>query len=768
MASDFEPVPVTPQKHDPAWKHCQMYKNGDKVLLKCVYCGKTFKGGGIHRIKEHLAGQKGNASTCLRVPPDIRLLMQESLDGVVIKKRKKQKITEEIIKINPIDESDSFAHQSDMNFFHPSVVMSDSSFLVSQEEGTVKKLAGRKRRGRPRNESPLSVPEGVPISGVTLGLKRVSDPVHMAIGRFLYDVGVPLGSAANSVYFQPMIDAIASHGPGVIAPSCHDLRGWILKNTVEEVKTNIDHFTETWGRTGCSLLADEWISKNGETLLNFSVYCPEGTMFLKSVDITETKNSSDALFETLKEAVELVGVRNVLQVITSGNEPYIIAGGKLNDTFPSLYWAPCAAHCIDLMLGDFGELEWIHVVLEQARSITRFIYNHSLVLNMMRRHTCGSDVIQLGVTRSATNFLTLKRMLKLRQNLQEMVASQEWMECTYSKKPEGLLLVDLLSDQSFWSSIHLVIRLVDPLLRVLSIVGSEKRPAMGYVYAGIYRAKETIKEELDEKKGYLAYWNIIDFRWKQLRRLPLHAAGFYLNPKFFYSIEGDIHNGISTGLFDCIERLVADISIQDKIVKERNFYIKAMGDLRRKMAIRARDFLLPGEWWSTYGGGCPNLSRLAVRVLSQTCSLICHRQNWISLEQIHSTRNCLEKQRLIDLAFVRYNLQPRQAILKSKGPDCVDPISNDSISFAEDWIAQKNMCLEDYGCSEWMTVDPPLVSNVLLGPSNDDAAELGVGFDDSEIFDDPRDGKEEDVEVNVNNVNQVQRHDCDFNPSDQP
>ena len=36
MGSDLEAIPITSQKHDPAWKHCQMFKNGERVLLKCV------------------------------------------------------------------------------------------------------------------------------------------------------------------------------------------------------------------------------------------------------------------------------------------------------------------------------------------------------------------------------------------------------------------------------------------------------------------------------------------------------------------------------------------------------------------------------------------------------------------------------------------------------------------------------------------------------------------------------------------------------------
>ncbi|XP_048446802.1 uncharacterized protein LOC125480246 [Pyrus x bretschneideri] len=168
------------------------------------------------------------------------------------------------------------------------------------------------------------------------------------------------------------------------------------------------------------------------------------------------------------------------------------------------------------------------------------------------------------------------------------------MDSLYSKEPGVLEMLDLISNQSFWSSCILIIRRTDPLLRVLRMVGSEKRPAMGYVYAGMYRAKETIKKEVVKREEYMVYWNIIDQRWEQLWRSPLHAAGFYLNQNI-YSIEGDIHGDIVSGTFDCIERLVPDTNVQDKIIKELNLYRSAAGDFWRKMAIRARDTLLPGE-----------------------------------------------------------------------------------------------------------------------------------------------------------------------------
>ncbi|XP_021295794.1 uncharacterized protein LOC110425258 isoform X2 [Herrania umbratica] len=703
MASNLEPIPITSQKHDPAWKHCQMFRNGERVQLKCIYCGKIFRGGGIHRIKEHLAGQKGNASTCFRVPSDVRLLMRESLDGVEVKKRKKQKIAEEMSNANQVScEIDAYDNQVDTNtgllmIEGPDTLQPSSSLLVNRE-GTSNVSGDRRKRGK-----------------------------------------------VNSVYFQPMVDTIISGGSGELMPSCSDLQGWILKKSVEEVKSYNDKVTAAWVRTSCSILVNQWNTQTGRILLNFLVYCPEGTVFLKSVDASGVINSSDTLYELLKQVVEEVGSKHVLQVITNAEEQYMVAGRRLAETFPTLYWTPCAAHCINLILEDFAKLEWINVIIEQARSITRFVYNHSVVLNMVRRYTFGNDIVEPAVTRSATNFTTLKQMIDLKNNLQAMVTSQEWMDCPYSKKPGGLEMLDLVSNPSFWSSCVLLTQLTNPLLQVLRMVGSKKRPAMGYVYAGMYRAKETIKKELVKRDEYMIYWNIIDHWWEQQWHHPLHTAGFYLNPKFFYSMEGDMPNEMLSGMLDCIEKLVPDVKVQDKISKEINSYKNTVGDFGRKMAVRARDTLLPAEWWSTYGGSCPNLARLAIHVLSQTCSTLGLKQNSIPFEKVHETRNFLEQQRFRDLIFVQCNLQLRQIGRESKEQVSMKPMSFDAT--LEDWVMGNDTFLEDYTHSDWTALDPLSVNTMLLGPSSDEVEELGAGFDDYEIF--HRVKEEENAEDNV-------------------
>ncbi|XP_039027434.1 uncharacterized protein LOC120161236 isoform X2 [Hibiscus syriacus] len=739
----------TQQKHDPAWSHCQVFKNGERLQIKCMYCCKMFKGGGIHRFKEHLAGRKGQGPICEQVPQEVRALMQDSLNGVLGKHDNKQKAIPKLFSCGSssphvAEKENSASHDDTKDGIIPISVLNtleaDSDLALNGIREVNKGSRGRKRQ---RDQSLVAKSDPCAKNDIELVPIRVENPVHMAIGRFLYDIGVDLDSV-YSVHFQPMIDAIVSGGSGTVPPSYEDLRGWILKNVIQEVKEDINRNKAMWHKTGCSIIVEQWSSKNSRILLSFLVYCPQATVFLKSVDASHAFYSPDYLFELLKQVVEEVGAENVVQVITNCDEQYFLTGKRLMESFPSLYWAPCLTHCVDMMLQDFGSLHWINETIEHAKSLTRFVYNRSVVLNMMRRFTGGNDIVEPVLTRFATNFATLKRMAGLKLNLQAMVSSQDWLECPYAKKPGGLAMSDIVRNRSFWNSCILIARITNPLLRVLEIAGSKKKAAMGYIYAGIYRAKETIKKELVKKNDYMVYWKIIDNRWEQQRHLPLYAAGFFLNPKFFYSTEGNMHNGILSSLFDSIERLVPDANTQDQIVREINLYRNASGDLGRPVAVRALDNLLPGEWWSIYGGGCPNLQQLAIRILSQTCSLIGCKPNKISIEEIHDTRNFLNRQRLSDLVFVQYNLYLRQMVLRNQEKHAVDPLSFNNKYILEDWIADNEVYPEDYEGSDWMSLDPPVDNRTTLALPGDEIEDfLGTGFIDLDIFNGLKGVKEE-------------------------
>ncbi|OIW14181.1 hypothetical protein TanjilG_21321 [Lupinus angustifolius] len=74
--------------------------------------------------------------------------------------------------------------------------------------------------------------------------------------------------------------------------------------------------------------------------------------------------------------------------------------------------------------------------------------------------------------------------------------------------------------------------------------------------------------------------------------------------------------------------------------------------------------------------------------------------------------------------------------------DFSDPLSFDHVSNVDDWTGAKDLYEEEYSSNE-MALDPASVNTMLLRPLNDEAEELGEGFDDHEIFSCMKDGEDE-------------------------
>lgn len=113
---------------------------------------------------------------------------------------------------------------------------------------------------------------------------------------------------------------------------------------------------------------------------------------------------------------------------------------------------------------------------------------------------------------------------------------------------------------------------------------------MSYIYEAMDRAKEAITTSFGHKEEhYEMAFTYIDIRWECQLHQPLPAAGYFLNPKIYYSnptIEDC--NEVMKGLYDCISRLVLELETQDKILEELNLYKNAQGLFGINMVVRQR------------------------------------------------------------------------------------------------------------------------------------------------------------------------------------
>ena len=77
-------------------------------------------------------------------------------------------------------------------------------------------------------------------------------------------------------------------------------------------------------------------------------------MFIKSMDVSAQVKDTALLCQLLYEFIQEIGPQHVVQVVTDNATNYVEAGRILMEEHPTLFWTPCAAHCIDLILEDMG------------------------------------------------------------------------------------------------------------------------------------------------------------------------------------------------------------------------------------------------------------------------------------------------------------------------------------------------------------------------------------------------------------------------------
>ncbi|KAL0359783.1 UNVERIFIED_CONTAM: hypothetical protein Sangu_0827700 [Sesamum angustifolium] len=88
----------------------------------------------------------------------------------------------------------------------------------------------------------------------------------------------------------------------------------------------------------------------------------------------------------------------------------------------------------------------------------------------------------------------------------------------------------------FWNHVLYIIRIAGPLVKVLHLVDGERKPPMGYIYEAMDRAKKAIAASFSNiEEKYKDVFALIDARWNVQLHKPLHAAGYYLNPEFYYA-----------------------------------------------------------------------------------------------------------------------------------------------------------------------------------------------------------------------------------------
>ncbi|CAN1756390.1 hypothetical protein LINPERHAP1_LOCUS6126, partial [Linum perenne] len=404
--------------------------DGDSKKTKCKFCSKVLSGG-IFCFKHHLARTEENVEPCLSVPDDVRKQMLDVLD----------------LNLE--------AKEARKNCFTGALT---------------------------RTQTTMS----------TLLKKDLRKDAAKSIARWFYLTGTSFNAAREPEYYT-MFELAARHGPGFKPPSYHEIRETLLKEELEEVEAKLSIFRNEWIKVGCSIMSDGWTDRKQRSICNFLVNSPKGTVFIESLDTSHSKNTQK-VFEMLDDVVEKAGEENVIQIVTDNASAYKAAEAKLMEKRTHLFWTPCAAHCLDLMLEDLEKKLSIHkTTIAKGRKITNYIYGRAMLISMLKEFTKGGDLIRPAVTRFATAYLTLGCLSEHKGDLMSMFSSETWRKSTFSTTRAGKRIQGITLDSRFWTSVLTCLRAAMPLMKVLRLVDSNGLPSMPFLYLELNQAMEKIK-----------------------------------------------------------------------------------------------------------------------------------------------------------------------------------------------------------------------------------------------------------------------------------
>ncbi|XP_072076729.1 uncharacterized protein [Arachis hypogaea] len=130
------------------------------------------------------------------------------------------------------------------------------------------------------------------------------------------------------------------------------MRVHLLADLKKECQLLVEGYRSSWKSTGCTLMADGWTDQRQPS------------------DMIKT---TDTLFKLFAEVIEWVGSSNIVHVVTDNAANYVSTGKLIHEKYPNIFWSPCAAYCISLILKDVASIPNIANLASRASKLLRHV-----------------------------------------------------------------------------------------------------------------------------------------------------------------------------------------------------------------------------------------------------------------------------------------------------------------------------------------------------------------------------------------------------------
>ncbi|XP_008182770.1 uncharacterized protein LOC103309341 [Acyrthosiphon pisum] len=353
-----------------------------------------------------------------------------------------------------------------------------------------------------------------------------------------------------------------------------------------------------------------------------------------------------------------IGIKKCIAVITDNASPMLKAAKILTTKYPHITSYGCAAHVLNLLIGDILKVHSILLVKTEANDIVKQIIRSHYV--------------------QAKSLLANKFTLKV-------LAVSEGIENYLTPS----VLESILNEETFWSKICLLISIFEVIVKWITLLEWDE-PKI--------KEKHQLNECLKKRKKYVLK--------------PIHFAANILDPAFNGVHLSNNEQVLGT---EYIDQKSIDMCPNHSIdiMTQLTEYRCKEGFFSNSYVFKSVDKLSPTVWWKGTCF-CLKLSVIALVILEMPPTTAATERTFSTQCFIHSSRrNRLTTDRAAKLTFISHNLK----IMNRKDYNkCSSHINNDNSPDHENTFNnenQSNLTLESHQSTNSLDLDNS--SNIVYG-----------------------------------------------------
>jgi hypothetical protein len=347
--------------------------------------------------------------------------------------------------------------------------------------------------------------------------------INIKMAKMIYVNNLAFNIVENKE-FKELFRAIR---PSLRIPSRYEISSPLLENEYKKVMTASKALIDS--SNSLTILIDGWSNIRNDGIVNI-IICTPKPIFYKSIPTETNSHTGEYMLKLVEIPIKEFGINKITALI-SDNGPDVKCMRKLlSNAYPSIISFGCAAHGLNLLLGDICKIKSINTALTRCKEIVKEVKLNYTKSAKFREYSDNRNMLQLSV---ATRWYSVVNMLESvikGRNVLVRMACEESEVCI---KDSNNVSAIKENRYPFWSKIETIKDLLKSITDGIAIVESDKS-SIADVSEVWFAIKQKLNIETAKVVSSNEQKNIQNFITKreEIILTPNHFTANLLHPKF--------------------------------------------------------------------------------------------------------------------------------------------------------------------------------------------------------------------------------------------